>query len=558
MELLDLKLPGSGLLHFPGLFQRVCPCFCLSLLVLACAATTRGDTVIVLPKDWKPAIQPWKQYRQQQGHQVWELEAEQGLEGLKLAIAELAKQRVLKYVVLAGDVQNSVPTFYHPSTALVQFGGTATLASDNDYGDLNDDGVPELAVGRIPAHSAEQLNAYLSRVIAYEKNDDFSAWRRDVHVVAGVGGFGVVTDSVIEMTTRRFLSDTVPGWVNLSMTQASLTSHYCPNPVNFSEATLGRLNDGGAFWVYIGHGWIDELDSIQVGQARHPIMTIQHLPTVKVQQPPIAIFLACYTGAFDARQDCLAEQLILQESGPIAAIAATRVSGPYGLAILSDGLLRGYFEERLATLGELMLRSKQAALDDRRFENQNDSKTQLSMINSIASAMSPKGYDLKAERQEHVWQVNLLGDPLMRMSHAHSMHIAVDEATARPGRQLHVSSIIPFAGNLQIELAQRRGVPTDQVRQAKVDWQTDEGRQAFAERYQAANNQTLIRQMQDTVQGQTVLELPIPETLKPGRYLVRAFLEGEQGYCVGCQEIRVSLDSTQAGPGRPGAEVDLK
>jgi hypothetical protein len=539
MESQEMNNPLNFNSRLARFFLQFCQGFITLLLISNSDIACYGDTVVVLPKAWKSALQTWKQYRQQQGHQIFELEAELGLEGLKTSIVELSKRSELKFVLLAGDVQDSVPTFYHSSTALVQFGGAPTLASDNDYGDLDDNGVPDLAVGRIPAHSAEQLKAFLDRVIAYENNLDFTPWRRDVHVVAGVGGFGVVTDSVIEMTTRRFLADTIPGWVNLSMTQASLTSHYCPDPLNFSEATLGRLNDGGAFWVYIGHGWIDELDSIKVGQARHPIMTSSHLPTVRVQQPPVAIFLACYTGAFDARQDCLAEQLILKDSGPIAAIAASRVSGPYGLAVLSDGLLKGYFEQRLSTLGELMLHSKQAALDDSRFEKLQDSKTQMGMINSIASAMTPKGYDLKAERQEHVWQVNLLGDPLTRMSHAQSLTMSVDESAALPGQQLRVESTIPFAGKLQVELAQRRGVASDEVRQAKVDWQTDEGRQAFANRYQAANKQTLTNETQNVTPGLSTVRLPIPVSLKPGRYVVRAFLEGATGFCVGSQEIRV-------------------
>jgi Peptidase family C25 len=518
------------------LYQSLCAFF----LGLGLASTAHCDTAVVIPKAWKPALDSWKQYRQKSGHKIWELDAEQGAEALKRSIVELSKQTELKFVVLAGDVQASVPTFYHPSTALIQYGGTPTLASDNDYGDLDNDGVPELAVGRIPANSADQLKLYLDRVMEYENNPDFTPWRRDVHVVAGVGGFGVVADSVIEMTTRRFLSDTIPAWVNLSMTQASLTSHYCPNPVNFSEAALGRLNDGGTFWVYIGHGWIDELDSIQVGQDRHPIFTSNHLPAVKVQQPPIAVFLACYTGAFDAKQDCLAEQLVLKDSGPIAAIAASRVSGPYGLAVLSDGLLRGYFEQQLPTLGEIVLRSKQASMDDSRFAKQQDSKSQLGMINSIASAMAPKDYDLKAERQEHVWQVNLLGDPLMRMSYAKNLQFSLSSTTAHPGQQIRCLSKIPFAGKLQIEIAQRRGVPTDEVRQAKVDWRTDQGREAFDNRYRAANSQALAQFSVQIEPGQSDMQLQIPETLKPGKYIVRAFLEGAAGYCTGCQEIRVS------------------
>jgi hypothetical protein len=214
------------------------------------------------------------------------------------------------------------------------------------------------------------------------------------------------------------------------------------------------------------------------------------------------------------------------------------------MAVLSDGMLRGYFEQQLPTLGEIVLRSKQSSMDDSRFAKQLDSKSQLGMINSIATAMVPKNYDLKAERQEHVWQINLLGDPLMRMSYPKSLEFAVSQTTVQPGEQIRFLGAIPFAGKLQLEIAQRRGVPTEEVRQAKVDWQTDQGREAFENRYRAANRQALAQSSIQVEPGQSSLELQIPESLKPGKYIVRAFLEGAAGFSAGYQEIRVAAKNS--------------
>ncbi len=516
--------------------------FCAILVGLLCHMDSRAlaDTIVIRPKAWSGSLQSWIEYRQKQGHPIRELDADLDTAKLKQSIRDISKQEKIDYILLAGDVQASVPTFYHPSTALVQFGGPRNVASDNDYGDLDDDGSPDIAVGRVPAQNEKQLSDYLNRVIEYENNPDFSAWRRDVHVVAGVGGFGVVADSMIEMTTRKFLAETIPAWVNLSMTQASLSSHYCPDPLAFSESTLDRMNDGGAFWVYIGHGWIDQLDTIRVGTNNYPIMTAGHVRSVKTKHPPIAVFLACYTGAVDASPDCLAEQLILKESGPIAAIAASRVAGPYGLAVLSDGMLRGYYEQKIETIGSLVKEAKRASLDDARFNGQADAKSQLGMINSIASAMSPQGYDLKAERQEHVWQVNLLGDPLMKLAHSSELPIRLAADSVRPGQAINALIRCSKAGKLNAELSIRRGSVTDEVRQAKVDWQTDTGRQAYLDRYQAANRQTLVQAAQSVSSGEANVQLSIPENLKPGRYVLRVYLECDNGFEAGSCEVRVT------------------
>ena len=519
------------------LFQMILPAIFICLNVLPNFAW--ADVVVVRPQAWQAALQKWKDYRQQQGHRFWELDSELGPVALGESIRKLAGMHAITHVVLAGDVQAGVGTFYHPSTALVQFGGTDSLASDHDFGDLDNDGVPDIAVGRVPAGSEAQLRSFLDRVIAYESNDDFSSWRRDVHVVAGVGGFGVVTDSIIELTTRKFLSETVPPWVNLSMTQASLSSLYCPDPLSFSKVTLERMNEGSAFWVYIGHGWVDQLDVIRVGKEAYPIFTAKQIPDVGTQRPPIAIFLACFTGAIDATQHCLASQLVLAQDGPIAAIAASRVSGPYGLAILSDGLLRGYYEQQLPNVGELLLQAKRASLDDERFTKSASAESRLGVINSIASAMTPKGYDLKAERQEHVWQMNLLGDPLMRLNYGQKLQVDCDGSSVVPGQNLQVQIQSQLAGNLSVEFAVRRGVPQESVRQVQTDWRTPEGRQGYNQRYQLANSQVLASVSVPIQPGLTTVQLPVPEKIRVGRYLVRAFLQSDQAYKVGSTEVQI-------------------
>jgi hypothetical protein len=505
------------------------------------------DAVVVRPAAWASAIDDWKAYREQQGYEIAEIDAEIGRQAIRAAIAQLAglNPDKLRFVLLAGDVSPrsdlSVPTFYHSSTAMSQFGGDPTIASDNDYGDIDGDSVPELAVGRVPADSAAQLKSALERVIAYERQQDFSHWRRDVHVVAGVGGFGAVADSVIEMTTRRFLADRIPGWSELSMTQASLKSHYCPDPWRFSEACVGRMNQGGMFWVYIGHGHVKTLDYVRAEEQWLPIFTHEHLGSVDVgSRPPIAIFLACYTGAFDAQEDSLAEQLVMRPTGPIAALAASRVSGPYGLAMLSDGLLSHCFESQVGTLGEVVLCAKQQLLQK---NHDPDAATaaatgQLQMISAIAGALSPEGYDLEAERREHVWEMNLLGDPMLHICHPGTLELQVP-SRAQPGESIAVVGRSETAGQLTLELAYRR----DQVRRdlngLSGDLATQVGREQYQQRYVSANQRVLVSQVVPIVAGEFTAQLSVPVDLQRGKYAVRAFLEGQTCWSVGYQEITI-------------------
>ncbi len=547
----------------------------LSMLLLAIGyhrPVVAIDTVVVRPALWSSALSEWKAYRESQGHRIAEIDSAIGQSAIRDAIQQLGTEnpQQLKFVLLAGDVTaqaTSVPTFYHQSTAMSQFGGDRTIASDNAYGDLNNDQIPELAVGRIPADSAEQLKQVLSRVIAFEQQSDFSRWRRDVHVIAGVGGFGAVADSVIEMTTRGFLADRIPGWSEMSLTQASLDSHYCPDPRRFSQTCVNRMNQGGMFWVYIGHGHVQTLDYVRAQAEWLPILTHENISEIQCgARPPIAIFLACYTGAFDAIEDSLAEELMLSKNGPIACLAASRVSGPYGLAMLSDGLLSSYFDRQVGTLGEVVLSAKQSLLSSDLMEvapldagaaglgltdqplsavvpqlsseAHGARKRQMEMIAGIASALSPQDYDLEAERREHLWEMNLLGDPLLRISHPSDLKLWADERV-EPGQSLVVSGRSDIPGKLTLEFAYRRDQVRRELNEMGGDTSTELGRAALQQRYLAANQRVLSQQEIDVDAGEFHVELAVPVNLPRGKYAVRGYLEGQAAWRVGYLEISV-------------------
>lgn len=524
------------------------------LNAIAASSCLADEAIVVRPASWSDSLQAWKQYRSQQGTEVYELDAELGQVEIQKQIRELKSQHpAIKFLLLAGDVsaqKTTIPTFYKSSSAMVQFRGPPTIATDNPYADLDGDEIPDLIMGRLPADSGEQLAQALGRVIAYE-SQPAEVCQRDVHIVAGVGGFGMLADSVIEMTTKSFLSDRIPGWSNVSMTQASLNSNYCPDPRAFDEACINRFNSGSAFWVYIGHGHVENLDYLRVKEQEYlPILHVGHLPAMRcaITKSPIAVFLACYTGAFDAQRDSLAERLVLKPDGAIAAIASTRVSGPYGLAMLSNGLLDQFYQQRTTTLGEIVHLAKRSMLEENVNELKVDqvvaakSSRQLKMIESIASAMSPEDYDLRQERLEHVWEMHLIGDPLLRPRYPNAIKIEVPKRIA-PGQELVVKGELANETKLQVELAYRRqDLPSDIARE-KVDADSAEGRKNYQGRYEMANSKVIARI--DTVKtpGQIELKFDIPTDLPRGRYCIRAFGTTAAGWSTGYAEFTVRPES---------------
>ncbi|MFO1063700.1 MAG: C25 family cysteine peptidase [Pirellulales bacterium] len=333
------------------------------------------------------------------------------------------------------------------------------------------------------------------------------------------------------------------------MTYASPNSPYCPDPFKFSEATLEQLNAGSMFWVYVGHGHVRNLDFLRVEQDWLCILHDSQVPQVNTQRPPIAVFLACYTGAFDAQEDCIAEQMVLSPKGPPAALAATRVTGPYGLASLAGEILDECIEKRTETIGMMMLNARRQMFVPDRAPDESSSAAdsvpvdpkdaQMEMITAIAKALSPDGHDLRQERIEHVWQLHLLGDPLLRVQRPQEIAIdALDAALA--DAEMQINGRAPHAGKLTVQLARRRDHSPAGLFTAG-NFTTDPNvRQKMHSTYSGANERVVIECAQDVDEpGRFVCSIKVPKDTPPGRYDVRAFLQGDANWSAGHAPVQV-------------------
>ena len=189
----------------------------------------------------------------------------------------------LRYLLLVGDAEPAtldpraqsrcVPTHLASAKVNVLYGSEPEIGTDNWYADLDDDRVPELAVGRLTSDSPAELTTMVRKILDYEQNVDFGMWRRQIHLVAGLGGFGALTDATLEASAKSLITQGVPPAFATTMTYASWQSPYCPDPRRFAQAAQRRLNEGSLFWVYIGHGQARALDEVQVPGGRYPILT---------------------------------------------------------------------------------------------------------------------------------------------------------------------------------------------------------------------------------------------------------------------------------------------
>ncbi len=252
--------------------MSILPCLALLLTATPPAAV---DTVVVCPTAFRAALAPWVAYRTSQGHRIELVSGELSALELRTEIRSRAKRGSLAYVVLVGDATptgecdpalrlRTVPTWQAAAKVIPRYGGEASIASDNGYADLDDDALPDIAVGRLTAHNPDELARMVEKILAYERNADFGAWRRQVNVLAGVGGFGPWADAAIESAARRVISAGIPPAYAMRITYGNWRSPYCPEPSRFHQAAAESLSEGSLFWIYLGHAWPDRLADLHV------------------------------------------------------------------------------------------------------------------------------------------------------------------------------------------------------------------------------------------------------------------------------------------------------
>ena len=569
-------------------------------------------------------LDEWIRYRQSQGWNVELLLAENGNspdamlmpEEIRARIRAKARTGNINAIFIVGDGaavtddgpfgrRRVVPAPRVKPEVIQRFGEDDSIASDSWYADFDDDGVPDAAVGRLPARTTGDVIGNVRKIIRYETGIPAGAWQRQINFVTGVGGFSPILDTIIQRSVRHLLSELLPGGASLTLTQADWKSVYCPDPKLFRFTVIDQINEGSLFWIYMGHGFYDTLDYLQTPEGELRIMESGDAAAVDVRGGvPILLFFACYTGAYDATVPSLAEQLALRPNGPAAVVAASRTSMPYGMASLGTELLGQVFPPDGSrvdrTLGEILLAAKRnlvlsggkqkqpadgAGEDDARDDDAAGNNTEESTkedgaeevaedetadsgdpsiasirrrLDSMALMFSPAADDLAGERRDHLNLFNLLGDPLLRVRLPETFTLDADKAVEAGGR-LTVSaggvavSGTPANGPVRVELA----LPADRqaLHQVRKEFSLDDrARIEFQRTFEKANRQVLSYADGTVVDGRFSLELAIPEDLA-GEMSLRAVVLDPRTTLIGSRPIHIRWVKPP-GEEEPGDDAD--
>jgi hypothetical protein len=290
----------------------------------------------------------------------------------------------------------------------------------------------------------------------------------------------------------------------------------------------------------MGHGQRYHLDALRAPECPPlPIYRSSDTAKLKVRGvPPICVFLACNTGAFDSPRASIGEQMLLAPDGAIAVLAATRVTMPYAMSVMGDSMLRQAFKYRRETLGEIVMLAKQelVAADGK------SGSPNRRLLDQIAAVVSPDSGLLKEERQEHSWMYNLLGDPLLKVNYPDGMRVKC-AATVSNGKKLQVTFDSPIVGEAVIEVVTQRGSQREQLIERDINvlkaTPKSDRWNGYSKEYEMANDPVWVSVRREVQVGSQAVDVVV-ENVSSGLQTVRVVIYGKRKLVIGSTRVFVT------------------
>jgi hypothetical protein len=391
-----------------------------------------------------------------------------------------------------------------------------SVSTDDTYADMDGDGIPDLAVGRIAVRSDADVDAVRAKVAANDSTYAVGLQNRRLNLFASTSGFGEPIDTMIENMVFQIIEE-IPYDFDITMTYAKQTSPYVYVPEQFSDKVYDRINEGALMVTYVGHGDPTGFATLDWSGVSYAILDTTQLSKIAAApRAPILTLIACATGAFDT-SDCVSEQIQRDPVGPVAVMSSTENSHPYPNAIFIRELGQVLTATRPHTLGEAFVSAK-----DRMIHN--DDALRQSIDAQVGALLTPDART--ALLKSHLYMYTLFGDPAMAIAYPGAATLVVPAQVSR-GAELDVTGTLPGLGataqaTVTLETARSTIAGTIQTVPADGD-PTRDG--VIEANYSTANDKTVVRVVVPVSGGALSAKLNVPATVATGTYHAKVYAD---------------------------------
>jgi hypothetical protein len=366
--------------------------------------------LVVTRPGFSDSLKPLEEKRQSEG-----FETVISTKAVSEAINSLSQKPA--YLLLVGDYQRDMEKepWYIPAKTCQAYRWQAIqardLASDALWGDLDNDMIPDIPVGRLPVRTIEQLQLLVTKILAFENMPPSENDLR-LPIYTGSANYGQAVDSMTTQLLLNTINANGALWLRPWIISDNRIHPLCGWPEEHEQTFIKQLKEGGLMAVLMGHGSISSFNGKGFDIAKE--LLAEGNPA-----PPAAI-ISCHCGNFTASQNCLAESLLFLPAGPVATIGATTASHPMtnyftGLCLLRKPDQTSPNENRLGTF---WLNAQKEAMET------HDIIIELLLMN-IEGKLEAK-IDTNKLRRDHILMYALLGDPATLLHTPQSLECKFD------------------------------------------------------------------------------------------------------------------------------------
>jgi len=256
-----------------------------------------------------------------------------------------------KYVLLAGagtyDPRHYRPDWPRPDILPVHMGPGFQVwtALDGWYATVQgSDNVPDVAIGRIPIETDDELKNVVDKAVAFEGVPSNHWWRTSALLVAGTNEPGLSFTSASEalaggvFKTNGFTVDRV----------------YQGDPtygLNATQTIKDDINTGEFLVNFFGHGAINQWSSAP------PLLVTNDVYALNNSFYPIVAMLTCVNGSFQSPTvKCMVEVFMERANhGAAACVAASGLTTLFGSQVVADGLYGDMLTHHEPRIGDAMM-----------------------------------------------------------------------------------------------------------------------------------------------------------------------------------------------------------
>jgi hypothetical protein len=208
------------------------------------------------------------------------------------------------------------------------------FACDVSLGDVTGDGAPEMAIGRLPALTAADLQYALDKIVAYE---DGGAWKNRAMLVADNpddgGDFSAYSDSLLPLVAPGVVVDRI--YLSGKTLDQART------------AIQGGLAGGRGLLNFVGHSGMDRI-------AQEGLLTTADLPALRNgTNAPLILAMTCILNRFDIPGfDGFGESWVRTNAGAVAVWAPVCAAYNGDSTVFNAEFFRQLYRPDAARIGD--------------------------------------------------------------------------------------------------------------------------------------------------------------------------------------------------------------